>query len=319
MKRNWKRVCALFTTLVMCVNTPSLTVVAEENATTPTETTVSNGDSLQEKYVLPFSVQRDELKVSVHTTNQWEGGYQAEIILQNEGDSPIEDWQIDFSSGDNITNIWNADSSQKGENAFSITAQEYNSVINEGEFVVIGYCAEGIACDIVNLEIEYTITDDEDENMGIALDTYRYVYDTYTVEYSVKNIWDKNCNVSVTIVNTSDENIENWKIAWQSEDIISNVYNAKMTCEEGLYSFKNVAYNQDILVGEEVEFGFDVCYGASFDMPKGFAIGSTETEISADSYVFESVITNAWDSGYTGEMYLTNVGDMVIEDWYLTL
>lgn len=319
MKGKWKRACALFAALVMCVNIPNLTVVAEENVSVPTTSTVSNGDSVQERHILPFSVQKEELKVSFQTTNQWEGGYQAEMVLQNVGDAPIEDWQIDFSSGDTITNIWNATSSQKGENVFVITAHEYNNVINAGESMIIGYCASGNACDIVNLEVNYTISDNGDENTGIALETYRYVYDTYTVEYSIKNIWEDNCNVSVSILNTSDVDIENWKITWQSEDTISNAYNAKMTCEKGLYSFKNVAYNQDILAGEAVEFGFDVCYGASFDMPKGFAIGSTETEISADTYVFESVITNAWDSGYTGELYLTNVGDLVIEDWYLIL
>lgn len=54
MKRNWKRVCAVMTALAMCVNTPNLTVVAEENASIPTTTTVSNGDSVQERYMLPL-------------------------------------------------------------------------------------------------------------------------------------------------------------------------------------------------------------------------------------------------------------------------
>ena len=154
MKKNWKRMCALFTAVAMCVSTPNFTVVAEENTSVSATTIVSNGDSIQERYVLPFSLQREELKVCFQVVNQWEGGYQAEIILSNEGNNPIEDWQIDFGSSDTITNIWGGTVLQNEEKSCSVAADDYNNVLNMGETVTIGYCAEGLAYDIINLEVK---------------------------------------------------------------------------------------------------------------------------------------------------------------------
>lgn len=68
-----------------------------------------------------------------------------------------------------------------------------------------------------------------------------------------------------------------------------------------------------------MEFGFDVCYGDSLELPKGFAMTFSEIIIDKDNYRFENVVTNSWDSGYTGELRITNIGDKQIEDWKITI
>lgn len=201
----------------------------------PTDTTVSK---------IPFETQQDNLLVKVELVNEWDGGYQAQIVLTNTGEEVVEDWQIDFVTSDTITSIWNCNVLQKDTSLCSISALEYNSVIHPEESSTIGYCAEGNVQDVSALKVQTSCRSAEEETDKIVEpQTYTYEYENFSIEYEIQNVWDENCNVCVRIINTSDTTIENWELAWKSEDEISNVYNAKMTCEEDLYTFKNVEYN----------------------------------------------------------------------------
>ncbi len=333
-----RKAWAFLTALAVCISSMNLNVLAEGNSAVMEEQTekgtnvdtVSVGDSMevqstsqQEEYVLPFYEERDNVAIEFKVVNEWEGGYQAEIVLTNTGTEYVENWQIDFNSDDDITNIWNTNVIKNEKGECSVSAMEYNSNIAPGTNVSIGYQTEGSSYTVRDLNINVSMEEAEEENQkesGTAhTGTYVYEYENFSVEYIVQNSWVENCNVCVKITNTSDTAIENWKLVWESEDVLSNVYNADITCENNMYTAKNIGYNQDIAAGETLEFGFDVCYGDSLDIPTGFAMPDKAQTVITEGYAMESVVTNVWDSGYTGEIRLTNTGNTVFEDWHLTL
>ncbi len=333
-----RKVGAFLTALAVCISSMNLNVLAEGNSAVMEEQiekgtnvgTVSAGDSMeaqsttqQEEYVLPFYEERDNAAIEFKVVNEWEGGYQAEIILTNTGTEYIENWQIDFNSDDAITNIWNTNVIKNENGECSVSAMSYNSNIAPDFSVSIGYQTEGSSYTVRDLNISISMAEAEEENQtesGTAdTGTYVYEYENFSVEYIVQNSWVENCNVCVKITNTSDTAIENWKLIWESEDVVSNVYNAEVICENNVYTAKNVGYNQDIAAGETIELGFDVYYGKSLDIPTGFVMPDAQQKVITEGYVVENIVTNAWDSGYTGEIRLTNTGNTVFEDWYLTV
>ncbi len=152
--------------------------------------------------------------------------------------------------------------------------------------------------------------------------TYTYKYDDYSVEYTVTSQWDENCNVSVKMTNLSDKVIHNWNLAFATDDMILNPYNTKlltMETVEGRYIFKNMGFNQDIAVGGNVQFGFRVDYGESFDLPEDFYMSSSESGVALSDYSVEVIINSDWGTGRTGEIRIKNLRNTTIEDWVLTV
>lgn len=233
-----------------------------------------------------------------------------------------KNWQIDFETDDTITNIWNGNVNKNEAGICSVSSLDYNNVLEPNASVSLGYSAEGNNYNVEHLRISTAgkensdATTDSDEMLE---GPYVYDYDNYTVEYVVKNSWSENCNVCLKITNTSDVAIENWKLVWESEDILSNAYNAEMDCKDNVYTLKNLGYNQDIPAGETIEVGFDVYYGETLDVPKGFVIPDATQTVINDGYTVESIVSDTWDTGYTGELHLTNTGSTVLRDWYLTV
>ena len=104
--------------------------------------------------------------------------------------------------------------------------------------------------------------------------------------------------------------------------MINNPYNAILVAdgnEEGRITLKNAGYNQDIIAGGSVSFGFEVLYGERFDRPEAFYLGDEESVVSRDLYTFTNTITSEWDDGCTGALTIQNLGENVIEDWSLVL
>ncbi len=108
-------------------------------------------------------------------------------------------------------------------------------------------------------------------------------------------------------------------IAFACDDEISDIYNGKVEERKGcIYYIKNVEYNQDINVGETITFDFQVSYMDSADLAEGFVVHEVESFVPVSSYQVETVIVNEWEGGYTGELRITNLSDVKLEDWCLS-
>ena len=161
---------------------------------------------------------------------------------------------------------------------------------------------------------------DNDEKIIPEDKTYSFDYEAYSVEYTVTSHWDGCCNVTVKIKNTSDSVIHNWNLSFCTDDEIQNIYNAKiLSSDESKYVLKNLGYNQDIVAGSSVQFGFQVNFGESFDLPGAFYMCTTEAEVDPSDYSVEMSVFSEWDNGSTGEIRIKNNSDADIEDWVLTV
>ncbi|MBO6207612.1 MAG: cellulose binding domain-containing protein [Lachnospiraceae bacterium] len=219
---------------------------------------------------------------------------------------------------------------------YTVEALDYNSVIASGSQIMIGYNASGDDHDIwdesaeivfISEKTEEEITEPQSNEKGVANDqiadiTYVFEGEEYIVNYTVQSHWDGHCNVKIEIENRSKVKMNNWNLTFFTEDKIDNPYNAVLVAdgsEEGKITFKNAGYNQDIAVGESVEFGFEVLYGERFDRPEAFYLGDETSIVSEDLYTFTNTITSEWNDGCTGALTIQNLGENAIEDWCLVI
>ena len=123
--------------------------------------------------------------------------------------------------------------------------------------------------------VEASISEEEILPWDGTLEESVYYGNGFKVEFNLKEHWDTGYNANVKITNTSDETIENWALGFNYNDRISNIWNAKIVEDENKAEDENIAgennnntsdlkplvikndvWNQDILPGSSVEFGF---------------------------------------------------------------
>ncbi len=96
--------------------------------------------------------------------------------------------------------------------------------------------ADGRAWDQVTTESVY-----EDEN--------------YKITFTLVSYWDAGYNANIKLENIGDETINNWYLAFEHSDEITNVWNTEIFSKEGYrYILKNLGWNQNIDKGDCIEF-----------------------------------------------------------------
>ncbi|MEU6432248.1 cellulose binding domain-containing protein [Microbispora sp. NPDC046973] len=78
-------------------------------------------------------------RVSYEITNQWQGGFGANVTIENLGDA-VNGWRLTwaFGAGQQITQLWNATVSQSGANV-TVTDAGYNAAIGSGGSTAFGF------------------------------------------------------------------------------------------------------------------------------------------------------------------------------------
>jgi endo-1,4-beta-xylanase len=74
------------------------------------------------------------------TTDQWTGGFTAQVVISDTGTSAIDGWTLKFTfpGTQQITSDYNGTASQSGENA-TLTNASYNGTIDPGDSVTVGF------------------------------------------------------------------------------------------------------------------------------------------------------------------------------------
>ncbi|MBE3015025.1 cellulose binding domain-containing protein [Microbispora sp. NEAU-D428] len=78
-------------------------------------------------------------RVSYEITNQWQGGFGANVTIENLGD-PVNGWRLTwaFGAGQQITQLWSGTVSQSGANV-TVTDAGYNAAIGSGGSTAFGF------------------------------------------------------------------------------------------------------------------------------------------------------------------------------------
>lgn len=138
------------------------------------------------------------------------------------------------------------------------------------------------------------------------------------ISYSVNDMWDGNQNVSITVTNDGDIQIDNWALKYDAKGVINNLWNGVTVSAEGTeYVVRNAGYNFAIQPGDSVTFGYTLT-GDSLGEPTDFQLYSKRNERAEDSYAASLRVESDWDSGFIGYITIENTGDDYIEGWKLT-
>ncbi len=272
----------------------------------------------------------EEYSVEHHVTAEWEGGYKAEIRITDRSGEPMEGWSLSFCCESAITEVWDGVLTADGD-GYQISGTEYNSVIENGESVTVGYTAAGTAEGITDVVLRCEGTGETDsrepsDNEGAGEDVREqappedksYMGEGYAVDASVTESWEGGYNLRLTVRNTSEEMIHNWGVLFKTQDTVRDLYNAQiLSSREGVYLLRNSVYNQDIPAGGSVSFGYTAYYTGAADVPGEYAVSSIEKAVENGDFTVSYLVSDAWESGAVVQVMIENTSERAIEDWIL--
>ena len=86
------------------------------------------------------SVDLENVNVSL-SKQAWSYGYNGEIKIENNSDSSLDGWTLEFDFADEITNIWNANIVSHEDNYYVIENAGHNGSIVPSSSVSFGFSA----------------------------------------------------------------------------------------------------------------------------------------------------------------------------------
>lgn len=190
-------------------------------------------------------VSKDDYEVAFKITSQWEGAFNADIIIKNISDKNIDNWSISFTMPHSITNIWNGVIHTKDNGGYIIHNAGSNQDIPAGQSVRFGFTAKAEG-EIV-LPKDYELLCYEETVPEIA----------YEISFKVTSDWVSAFNGEIQIKNISDVTIEDWKLEFDFDREIERFWTADiLSVNSNHYCIKNKGYNANIKPGETLSLGF---------------------------------------------------------------
>lgn len=185
-----------------------------------------------------------DMKITFKVVSSWEGGYNAEISINNPTDASYEDWALEMVTGDKISNIWNAGLTEKEAGTYQVTNLGYNQDVKAGKTVTFGYTAASTFTEYPEIKAL--------KKQYVKVDASKY-----SVDYKVVSDWGSGANAEISVSNKSDEKISEWKLTFDFGAEIANIWNAKIISHEGTqYVITGEDYNQNLDAGVSVKVGF---------------------------------------------------------------
>ena len=232
------------------------TTVAETVETAEIETNTWDGNTTESVY------ENENYKVTYTLASYWETGYNANVKIENTGDSDIQNWHLSFNYTDEITNIWNAEISEHNENQYIIKNAVWNQDIAAGGCVEFGFSAQQA----------FTGFPESYELIGSSKEVKE---DDFSILYQLDSDWGSGFTASVTVTNNTDAVLEDWTLEFDYAREITHIWNGVIeSYENGHYVIKNAGYNANIAVGESISFGFNGVGGTSEDEPVSYLLYS---------------------------------------------
>lgn len=192
----------------------------------------------------------------------WNGGFHANVKIENTSDKTIENWALGFDYQGEIANIWNAVIVSSEQPEYVIKNAEWNQDIAPGKSVEFGFSGKG---DFAGFPGEYRMPGQiKDLNV-----------DDYSVDYTVVNDWGSGFQADITITNNTEKVLEDWVLEFDYDRDITNIWNGVTEShEDSHYVIKNAGYNANIKEGKSVTIGFSGEKGTLLDIPDNIVVKS---------------------------------------------
>ena len=204
----------------------------------------------------------ENFKVTFALSGYWNGGYNANVKVENTGKTVIENWTMEVDYAGAISNIWNAviDSSEDGK--YIIKNAGWNQDIVVGGSAEFGISGQE---NFPGFPKKYTLLGNI---AGVS-------EEDYSITYHLDSDWGDGFTGTVSITNNTDSAIEDWYLEFDFNRNITNIWNGVTESHKGKhYVIKNAEYNANINAGQTISFGFSGDKGKSTDEPTNYELSS---------------------------------------------
>ena len=267
-------------------------------------------------------------------TSQWENHCNAEVTIKNTGFEKVDNWQIAFTYTGEIEQIWNAQIVSHEGDVYVIKNVKWNQDIAPNASVGFGF------------RVKYDKMPEKPKDFNIQKMEEEVVEDGYEFKYTEFARWGNELQGQIEITNLSDNYIEDWRLMFDTNVKIKQMWKAHVTdeCEnyasdlledddimeeEGTeeetdeifdeevvgynYNLYNEGYNENIAPGETINFGFiaESVDGqeTQFDNAELSQLTATPEEDEEDEYI----------EGESEEMEEITNHELEEEDYYQML
>lgn len=150
MKRRWMKVLAMSLAFCIGFSEMNLNVLADAaNEAGIDENPVVVMENLQEDVwegIETDIYEKDNYRVIFCLTESWEGGYNAEITVENTGVETIHNWMLKFDYSYELANIWNAEIIEKNGQTYLVKNVGWNQDIEAGSSISFGISGQSDFC-----------------------------------------------------------------------------------------------------------------------------------------------------------------------------
>lgn len=268
--------------------------ITEEVVSTEETTTDGNDGSTWDQVTTENVFEGENYRVTFTLTSNWDAGYNANVKLENTGDSTIQNWYLGFDYNNSITNIWNAEVSSNEGNEYVIKNVGWNQDIAAGH------------------SIEFGLSGDHSfkgfpENYELIGTSTEVTEDDYAIQYIVDGDWGTGFYGSISVTNNTDAALEDWVLEFDFDREITEIWNGVIEEHEGNhYVVRNAEYNSTIASEESVSIGFMGCDGESGDKPINFGLYSYSKADSNQSIDLELDTDNDGAQDYIEDYFGTD-------------
>ncbi len=185
----------------------------------------------------------DGYKVDYTVTNEWFGNQSVNVTLTNTGDEPILNWALGYDANGEINGIWNGYVYSQTDEDYIIKNSGYNYEIEPYQSVNFGYTLSGN-------ELE---APEKFELCSKRVDKK----EGYDVKLNVTGDWGDGFQGELVVTNTSDYPLEAWKVDFDSNFEINNLWNGKIIdSDDDSYSIASCMWTNPIASGASTVIGF---------------------------------------------------------------
>ncbi len=225
----------------------------------------------------------------------------------------LNEYAVTYSADEDVTNVPVDDNTYTIENADEI-------VISSEVPVKEGYTFDGWVLEETGAIYQpgdaIALTDLANEAVNFTASFTELPKTNVEVSTEVVTSWDDKVQLNVTVMNASDAVMNNWKVAFDFDGTIDQIWNAEIiSAEDGKYVIGHPSWKTDLEAGESYTFGL-IATKNSEDAPTVVDSSLVSQEVTADTASYEVAFNKSeWSYGYNGEIVITNMSENSIEGW----
>lgn len=307
MRKIGKKALAYLLAVNVCLGAVNVPAYAQESTitevSTEAETMEGTGGSTWDQVTTENIYEGENYRVTFILTSNWNTGYNANVRLENTGDSTIQNWCLGFDYNNSITNIWNAEISSNEDIEYVIKNVGWNQDIAAGNSIEFGISGDHVFRGFP-------------ENYELIGKSTEVTEDDYAIRYIVDGDWGTGFYGSISVTNNTDIALEDWVLEFNFDREITEIWNGVIEEHEGNhYVVRNSEYNSTIAPGESVSIGIKGCEGASDNEPFEFRLYSYK-QAEVENVDFDLVAENMdYRESDSGNYYILTTKLETLSGW----